>query len=269
LLALGFVTAAVIGSALAGARVNSTKSLPLGLYWTVNAPPRKGALVIFCPPKSPVFDEAKARGYIDAGFCQGGYRQMIKEIVAAKGDHVIVSDKGVFVNGKLLENSKPRTEDPGDRPMPYYRADCMLQDNQVLLMSSYNPLSFDGRYFGPIDRAQIRSVIRPVFTWGLPSALPGGLSSALSDGLPNGLSTQQIICKKGRAVKPVRRNKMNEESKEIVFDANEDAAEALREKLADMETPGYVVECDPEEAELVGAFIEDALSEEDAMEATV
>ncbi len=80
---------------------------------------------------------------------------------------------------------------------------------------------------------------------------------------------QQIVRKKGRAVKPVRRNKMNEESKEIVFDAIEDATEALREKLADMETPGYVVECDPEEAELVGAFIEDALSEGDAMEATV
>ncbi len=74
LLALGFIAAVVIGSALAGARVNSTKSLPLGLYWTVDAPHRKGALVMFCPPKSPVFDEAKARGYIDAGFCAGGYR---------------------------------------------------------------------------------------------------------------------------------------------------------------------------------------------------
>ncbi len=59
------------------------------------------------------------------------------------------------------------------------------------------------------------------------------------------------------------------ESKEMVFDAKEDAAEALLEKLADMETPGCVVEFDPEEAELVGAFIEDALSEEDALEATV
>ncbi len=196
LLALGFVTAAVIGSALAGGRVNSTKSMPLGLYWTVNAPPRKGALVMFCPPKSPVFDEAKARGYIDSGFCQGGYRQMIKEIVAAKGDHVIVSDKGVFVNGKLLGNSKPRTEDPGDRPMPYYRADCTLQDNQVLLMSDCNPLSFDGRYFGPIDRAQIRSVVRPVFTWGLSFALPHGLSSDLLEGLPHGLSTNRLFVKR-------------------------------------------------------------------------
>ncbi len=62
---------------------------------------------------------------------------------------------------------------------------------------------------------------------------------------------------------------MNEENKDLVFDAKKDAAEALLEKLADMETPGYVVEFDPEEAEIVGAFVEDALSEEDALEATV
>lgn len=38
----------------------------------------------------------------------------------------------------------------------------------------------------------------------------------------------------------------------------------LREKLADAQTPGYQAEFDPEEAERVGAFQEDALSEEDA-----
>ena len=40
--------------------------------------------------------------------------------------------------------------------------------------------------------------------------------------------------------------------------------EALREKLADAQTPGYQAEFDPEEAERAGAFVEDALSEEDA-----
>ncbi|EDB8709741.1 conjugal transfer protein TraD [Salmonella enterica subsp. enterica serovar Schwarzengrund] len=42
------------------------------------------------------------------------------------------------------------------------------------------------------------------------------------------------------------------------------ATEALREKLTDAQTPGYQAEFDPEEAERVGAFVEDALSEEDA-----
>jgi len=59
---------------------------------------------------------------------------------------------------------------------------------------------------------------------------------------------------------------VKEQTKEVVFDAKEDAAEALREKLSDMETPGFEVEFDPEEAELAGAFVEDALSEQDALE---
>lgn len=56
---------------------------------------------------------------------------------------------------------------------------------------------------------------------------------------------------------------------DILFDAKKDAAEALLEKLADASTPGYQVEFDPEEAARAGAFIEDALSEEDAMESSV
>jgi hypothetical protein len=62
---------------------------------------------------------------------------------------------------------------------------------------------------------------------------------------------------------------MNAEGQDLVFNAKEDASQALREKLEDMETPGYVVEFDPEEADLVGAFFEDAMSEEDARESAI
>jgi type IV secretory pathway protease TraF len=32
-------------------------------------------------------------------------------------------------------------------------------------MSDVSGTSFDGRYFGPINRSQIKTVIRPVITW--------------------------------------------------------------------------------------------------------
>ena len=48
-----------------------------------------------------------------------------------------------------------------------------------------------------------------------------------------------------------------------------DAAAAVREKLADAEVPGYQAEFDPDEAERAGAFVEDAMSEEDALESTI
>ncbi|MEO8626817.1 MAG: hypothetical protein ABI612_01770 [Betaproteobacteria bacterium] len=47
---------------------------------------------------------------------------------------------------------------------------------------------------------------------------------------------------------------------------DENDAGALGAKLNDTFTPGFVVEFDPEEAEQAGAFVEDALSEQDAAE---
>ena len=40
--------------------------------------------------------------------------------------------------------------------------------------------------------------------------------------------------------------------------------DVVNQKLKDIETPGVVVDFDPEEAEHAGAFVEDALSLEDA-----
>jgi len=54
----------------------------------------------------------------------------------------------------------------------------------------------------------------------------------------------------------------------IMPPVDDDAAgrEAVREKMVDALTPGFQVEFDPDEAERAGAFVEDALSEQDAAE---
>jgi conjugative transfer signal peptidase TraF len=149
-----------------GARINTTKSIPLGLYWASSALAAEGAYVMFCPPQRGVFDEAKRRGYIGVGWCPGNYSYMMKRILAAKGDSVSVSDDGVRVNDKLLPNSAPHEADKLDRPLPHYRTKhYVLSDSEVLLMSDVSATSFDGRYFGPIHRPQIKTVIRPIFTW--------------------------------------------------------------------------------------------------------
>ncbi|PTN12445.1 conjugal transfer protein TraD [Nitrosomonas aestuarii] len=41
------------------------------------------------------------------------------------------------------------------------------------------------------------------------------------------------------------------------------------EKLVDAQTPGFQAEFDPDEAQLLGAFFEDALSETDALESCI
>ena len=150
---------------LAGLRVNHTYSFPLGVYWAVPKAPAVGDLVMFRPPEEAVFDEALARGYIgNGGFTH--YEMMLKRLVAAGGDVISIEPEGVTVNGQPLANSKPQPLDGQQRPMPvWHLKDYRLSEGEVLLMSDYSPTSFDGRYFGPIPRAQILSVVRPIWTW--------------------------------------------------------------------------------------------------------
>jgi len=150
----------------AGARINTSKSIPVGLYWATDAPMAKGAYVLFCPPQEDTFRQARERGYIGAGFCPGEHGYLMKRVVATEHDTVTVADEGVRVNGGLLPWSAPRASDKAGRPLPHYRAkDYVLGTDEVLLMSDRSATSFDSRYFGPIRRSQLRTAITPVVTW--------------------------------------------------------------------------------------------------------
>ena len=149
-----------------GIKINTSESIPLGIYRSSEEPVEKGDFVLFCPPPDPVFKMAKDRGYLAGGLCSGGYGYMMKDVVGISGDIVAVDDDGVRVNGILLPESKPQKADPAGRLLPHFQADSYsLGRSEVLLMSDVCSLSFDGRYFGPINRLQIKTVILPVFTW--------------------------------------------------------------------------------------------------------
>lgn len=155
-----------VAAFLAGARINTTRSIPLGLYWTSDRPVAKGVLVMFCPPQVSAVTEARSRGYIGAGFCPGGFGYLMKRVAAFENDGIIIDEEGVRVNGTLLPSSMPLSRDAHGRGLPTYRTSASrLNEHQVLLMADANPLSFDGRYFGPVQRSSIESVITPVLTW--------------------------------------------------------------------------------------------------------
>jgi len=165
IIAGAIIALAIIGF-FAGARVNTSKSIRLGLYWVSSAPVKKGAYVIFCPPQREIFDIAMERGYIKAGFCPGGYGYMIKRVLAAKNDVVTIADDGVRVNGEQLPFSAPMKTDKAGRPLSRYEFNSYtLDSSEVLLMTDVSATSFDGRYFGPISRSQIKTVVRPIITW--------------------------------------------------------------------------------------------------------
>jgi conjugative transfer signal peptidase TraF len=151
---------------LAGLKINTTKSIPIGFYRLTDAPIGKGEYVIFCPPQTALFDQARERGYIGAGFCPGNYGYMMKRVLAMAGDRVTSREEGITVNGKPLRESVPRKTDSAGRVLPRYPfSDYRLKESELLLMSDVSGTSFDARYFGPVNARQLRGVIKPLVTF--------------------------------------------------------------------------------------------------------
>jgi conjugative transfer signal peptidase TraF len=148
----------------AGLRYNGSRSFPVGLYLASHKRAVKGDLVFVAPPAIPILELAKARGYLDVAYSPAAH--LMKRVAAAAGDRVTINLAGVHVNGIRLANSAPLPCDGAGRALkPYAIMDYVLGPNEVLLMSDYNPASFDSRYFGPLDARTIESVVTPVLTW--------------------------------------------------------------------------------------------------------
>lgn len=147
-----------------GYRVNLTPSMPVGV-WQIASDKTfaRGDVVWACAPNTAPLREAHRFGYIPAGFCESGLSPLLKPVVAVEGDRVAVSDDGVRVNGELVANSAPARRDAQGRNLPQVpRLSYVVQPDQVWLVSSHNPASFDSRYFGPVSASLVDGRAHPV-----------------------------------------------------------------------------------------------------------
>ena len=95
---------------------------------------------------------------------QAGTELLLKMIVAAGGDDVIVSGNGVSVNGCALPHSRQFAVDVAGRklsrwPQGRYR----LRSDQLWLYAA-NDQSWDSRYWGPAAAADVTAGAVPLFT---------------------------------------------------------------------------------------------------------
>jgi len=147
---------------LVGLRINSSPSLPVGLYITTMD--ARANLVEFCPAE-PFASLSITRGYRDRGACSDGAAPLLKPVVASAGDVVELSARGISVNGVLLPNTAPLLKDTKGRlllPWPFGR--YRVAAGTVWVASSYHPRSFDSRYFGPLSTSAIRHRVKPFLT---------------------------------------------------------------------------------------------------------
>lgn len=78
--AIGVISASLIGAVVcglgyaAGLRINTTKSIPVGLYKISQKAPEKGDYVIFCPPEKAIFSWHRSAVTSAAAFVPGVWR---------------------------------------------------------------------------------------------------------------------------------------------------------------------------------------------------
>lgn len=160
LITLGFIV--LLGGA--GFRVNLTPSKPMGL-WRIAKPNRPilvGDLVFICPPGTDAMRNARARGYLRFGLCEGLVAPLIKTVVATAGQVIQISDV-VRVDGRPLPHSRVSRMDGEGRDMTPYDGG-VVPPGTVFLHSEF-PGSFDSRYFGPLSMDGILGLAQEVWTY--------------------------------------------------------------------------------------------------------
>ena len=138
--------------------INTSPSVPSGLYLRSTAAPAVGQIVDFRIPQA-------ARNYIEKRTGQTGEDwYILKPIVAGPGDRVDTTGECLMINGRQIAQMPP-TNDSGGHPLPVWRENRVLGPDEFFVFSNRIPNSFDSRCYGPIRRQQIEAVRAPLLTW--------------------------------------------------------------------------------------------------------
>lgn len=141
-LLLGLASAGILPKKLI---YNTSASAPLGLYWIDQKPILRGDYIVVSVP--PLFQNfVDIRGYLPPNI------PLIKRVMGTVGDRVCRKGYDVSINNLAVAIAKS-TDNLG-RTMPDWQGCHMISKDQIFLLQDH-PDSFDGRYFGPIDRSLI------------------------------------------------------------------------------------------------------------------
>ena len=144
-------------------RLNTTASQPRGIYQLAPPPAARGDLVVACVPAAARDRAARYLRPSPLRPCDG-LAPVMKTVAAVSGDFVDVTDEAVVVNGLALPGSAPLESDRAGRPLaPAWRSGT-LAAGQLWLVGR-TPHSYDSRYFGPVDVADVHGVATPLWLW--------------------------------------------------------------------------------------------------------
>lgn len=143
-----------------GLRINTTASFPLGLYKVVtNSALKRGSYVEICAPDKIEYQLKKLSKEND-GICFNGTVPLLKKVVGMEGDNITVANSKIYINGIEQVNSTIYT-----KKVRLYTKSQILKKGEIFIMSDYNPMSYDSRYFGALSTKNILHILIPYFTF--------------------------------------------------------------------------------------------------------
>ena len=141
--------------------INTTPSMPRGIYRIVSKPITHGSIVGACIPDS-FATLAAEREYLGKGRCFGNLRPVMKYVAGVSGDSVVVALEGVVVNNQPIPSTQILITDPLGRVVPNKIGKHVLKDGEIWLVSNAHKGCLDSRYFGAVT--EILGVVEPLVT---------------------------------------------------------------------------------------------------------
>lgn len=136
---------------------NPSDSAPHGWYTLIPAHRLKVGQRVLANLPMPTAAFASARGYLPMSV------PVLKPIAATEGHRVCTDGRAILIRNRFV--AVARDTDGAGRALPQWHGCRDLQADEVFLLSSHSPASFDSRYFGPLQTTQIIGRVIPLWTW--------------------------------------------------------------------------------------------------------
>lgn len=152
LLALGWTALATPPPQLV---YNASDSVPIGWYRIepANSISAGDLVLVHLPPEATSL--AAQRGYLPANV------PLLKTVAAVAPQQVCVQGSQVRIDGVLV--ARRLSWDRQGRALPAWRGCRRLVGDELLLLSTANPESFDSRYFGPVSAEAVLGQAQPLW----------------------------------------------------------------------------------------------------------
>jgi conjugative transfer signal peptidase TraF len=126
---------------------NASPSVPVGLYrvWPGARVATGDTVVVRLPDAAR--ELAARRRYLPASV------PAVKRVAATAGARVCARGAAISIDGGRVATRL--AADRRGRPLPWWRGCRTLATDEIFLLASDSPRSFDGRYFGPSPRRDV------------------------------------------------------------------------------------------------------------------